>query len=223
MTLAGLIPAWAGKTRQRQTHTPRGWAHPRVGGENITPRPSLIVLTGSSPRGRGKRVSTCLGPLEWRLIPAWAGKTGQARLHGGRASAHPRVGGENYPRKIASRNTPGSSPRGRGKLGGLHGLGGRGRLIPAWAGKTRQATKRAQPSKAHPRVGGENKAVSTLARKHVGSSPRGRGKLHILRCKVLIIRLIPAWAGKTDTLYLQSSEFEAHPRVGGENRAKGRA
>ena len=51
----GLIPARAGKTRDRVR---REWtleAHPRAGGENST-RPGIDPRSaGSSPRGRGKR------------------------------------------------------------------------------------------------------------------------------------------------------------------------
>ena len=51
----GLIPAWAGKTCPPRTRLAAPWAHPRVGGENI---------------------SSSVPPLmrSW-LIPAWAGKT----------------------------------------------------------------------------------------------------------------------------------------------------
>ena len=70
--------------------------------------------------------------------------------------AHPRVGGENYPWIFAPAITPGSSPRGRGKLKAL-GCDGQGhRLIPAWAGKTLKHAQIASWTPAHPRVGGEN-------------------------------------------------------------------
>ena len=50
-----LIPAWAGKTKRSLARRSRTWAHPRVGGENV-----------SSP---------FWGVLGSWLIPAWAGKT----------------------------------------------------------------------------------------------------------------------------------------------------
>ena len=72
---AGLIPAWAGKTRVTWGRCPRSAAHPRVGGENFLGAPGAPAAGGSSPRGRGKRVG-CVGELSAdRLIPAWAGKT----------------------------------------------------------------------------------------------------------------------------------------------------
>ena len=50
----------------------------------------------------------------------------------------------------------GSSPRGRGKLGGGPSGGVGCGLIPAWAGKTVNAALNILGEAAHPRVGGEN-------------------------------------------------------------------
>ena len=51
----------------------------------------------------------------------------------------------------------GSSPRGRGKLV-IHTLTQINEgLIPAWAGKTAARRPRRERTRAHPRVGGENK------------------------------------------------------------------
>ena len=52
--VAGLIPAWAGKTFGEATEMHASWAHPRVGGENETRHAYYESVTGSSPRGRGK-------------------------------------------------------------------------------------------------------------------------------------------------------------------------
>ena len=50
-----LIPACAGKTPLDRTRNPVYRAHPRVCGENCTITVILWVLSGSSPRVRGKR------------------------------------------------------------------------------------------------------------------------------------------------------------------------
>ena len=55
--VAGLIPAWAGKTFGEATEMHASWAHPRVGGENETRHAYYESVTGSSPRGRGKHVN----------------------------------------------------------------------------------------------------------------------------------------------------------------------
>ena len=112
---------------------------------------------------------------------------------------------------------PGSSPRGRGKLDGeLLGQVDDG-LIPAWAGKTLAASGCAAGCGAHPRVGGENLACALPSAVTQGSSPRGRGKPDLDQSQTLVLRLIPAWAGKTSRAVCVSENRAAHPRVGGEN------
>ena len=152
----GLIPAWAGKTRASVALIVPSTAHPRVGGEN--PREALTRSSqgGSSPRGRGKRRHRRRIPRHQRLIPAWAGKTTRFSAAVIRRPAHPRVGGENRSRAGGDVTGRGSSPRGRGKLRRWAGTRARGRLIPAWAGKTGVQGLSPFCTSAHPRVGGEN-------------------------------------------------------------------
>ena len=71
------------------------------------------------------------------------------------------------------------------------------RLIPAWAGKTSGVSSTRAIFRAHPRVGGENLSSVALVGRHVGSSPRGRGKPPDRKAHTHAPRLIPAWAGKT--------------------------
>ena len=194
---AGLIPAWAGKTVRRYTAPSGSAAHPRVGGENVRTGSRRSRRSGSSPRGRGKRSRRDVERGDRGLIPAWAGKT---RSTSGRATssrAHPRVGGENFSRRVFRPPCGGSSPRGRGKRKRLS-IGMRStRLIPAWAGKTRGRAGRCRPCTAHPRVGGENSAAPVSAATKAGSSPRGRGKPGLRGGVREALGLIPAWAGKT--------------------------
>ena len=134
---AGLIPAWAGKTPVPPPPRRQRRAHPRVGGENVPRDPGDPLNNGSSPRGRGKRMVTLPRLPAFRLIPAWAGKTG---LSGGCDScsrAHPRVGGENDSTMVVVARAAGSSPRGRGKPQARDRHAVFRRLIPAWAGKTK--------------------------------------------------------------------------------------
>ena len=156
-----------------------------------------------------------------RLIPARAGKTGQARLHGVRVSAHPRAGGENWIRCAAIRATAGSSPRGRGKPYLPHRYNTCRRLIPARAGKTRFPQRRRGVPAAHPRAGGENAALTAGTGMKVGSSPRGRGKLESVGNERTPGGLIPARAGKTFRPRCRRWQAGAHPRAGGENTTVG--
>ena len=172
-----LIPAWAGKTCVCVRRSLSRRAHPRVGGENLTPAGRLVIDGGSSPRGRGKRDRDIRRRLQGRLIPAWAGKTRYRVRPRHRLGAHPRVGGENLARAVSVVRPGGSSPRGRGKQINIIVCINSTRLIPAWAGKTHVARL--------------NLIVGA------GSSPRGRGKLLARMDWQIIQRLIPAWAGKT--------------------------
>ena len=111
----------------------------------------------------------------------------------------------------------GSSPRGRGKLDRAEEVLEGDRLIPAWAGKTRPWPRPTLPTRAHPRVGGENFRITRSRSSGPGSSPRGRGKHPASAARRADPGLIPAWAGKTGAAAAAAALSWAHPRVGGEN------
>ena len=114
-------------------------------------------------------------------------------------------------------DAPGSSPRGRGKHQRWQLHADHRGLIPAWAGKTSTRRPTSVRARAHPRVGGENVRVAAKRRAKTGSSPRGRGKRDGRPERLRARRLIPAWAGKTESMASIASSVRAHPRVGGEN------
>ena len=193
---------------------------------------------GSSPRGRGKLFTKVPVPAIMGLIPAWAGKTDWRTFESMRRRAHPRVGGENLSRPRGWGKSPGSSPRGRGKPHGARSGIPRDGLIPAWAGKTSSSASPRPPSRAHPRVGGENGNGPTAGNPMYGSSPRGRGKLSRFRLlfanhlahprvggenlafvvpMVLVGGSSPRGRGKLSRFRLLFANHLAHPRVGGEN------
>ena len=64
---------------------------------------------------------------------------------------------------------------------------------------------------------GENVLDLTMTVPMRGSSPRVRGKLRLDRIDLVHVRLIPACAGKTQSLLAQAQSAQAHPRVCGEN------
>ncbi|EDN80080.1 hypothetical protein ACTODO_00516 [Schaalia dentiphila ATCC 17982] len=112
--------------------------------------------------------------------------------------AHPRSRGENLYSSQAFRRRRGSSPLTRGKqrpgirAGTQHGL------IPAHAGKTSWRSWWASLTSPHPRSRGENQVRASRDGRLSGSSPLTRGKLEEGELSVLITRLIPAHAGKTE-------------------------
>ena len=70
--LAGLIPAWTGKTVKVSVVAETKKAHPRAGGENESAPGRSVWLMGSSPRGRGKHVHAFFQHVKswvlWRLV-----------------------------------------------------------------------------------------------------------------------------------------------------------
>ena len=192
-----LIPALAGKTNTPSDALIVTSAHPRAGGENVQGRSAEWVQRGSSPRWRGKLAPRAQAVAPIGLIPALAGKTPGSPRRWRRTGAHPRAGGENHENVGLEKTVGGSSPRWRGKLRAqdrsAHHLG----LIPALAGKTREAAARTCWWWAHPRAGGENSAVFHALKADFGSSPRWRGKLRVHGLRLARARLIPALAGKT--------------------------
>ena len=160
--MKGLIPAWAGKTVSPYVNVIVQSAHPRVGGENALGKFISCLHAGSSPRGRGKREDSNNRVGGCRLIPAWAGKTMTANSAVTDTKAHPRVGGENGVSHEIGCGVVGSSPRGRGKPIRRRARHTRGRLIPAWAGKTFNRELSRVDGRAHPRVGGENPYVECM-------------------------------------------------------------
>ena len=216
----GLIPAWAGKTSCITVGSPEPEAHPRMGGENLPRVAWATVGAGSSPRGRGKLHHAEAPIQQIRLIPARAGKTTPDASRSFSYQAHPRAGGENFGELAGEFAASGSSPRGRGKRTPRTAALDKARLIPARAGKTLFAWRHWIVGRAHPRAGGENDPGSKETMALPGSSPRGRGKRDVAGGDRVGCGLIPARAGKTEAICLTSFETSAHPRAGGENRAR---
>ena len=74
-----IIPAHAGQTRSLPPRHRRFPDHPRACGANLTPRYSVVIVAGSSPRMRGKQwLRVGLWPFG-RIIPAHAGQTSVTR------------------------------------------------------------------------------------------------------------------------------------------------
>ena len=192
-------------------------AHPRVCGENISSRASIWSVCGSSPRVRGKPHGGERGDPRRGLIPACAGKTGSPRPACRHPRAHPRVCGENFICFAADVWAKGSSPRVRGKLEHVLRVTRHVGLIPACAGKAPGALWTRVLTPAHPRVCGENLPKGATSTSRDGSSPRVRGKLHLLRCRRVGEGLIPARAGKTRARPPRDAPCWAHPRVCGES------
>ena len=89
-----FIPARAGNSRPRSGERGGQPVHPRAGGELTKAVLCTVVVNGSSPRGRGTRLSDRVQSLDTRFIPARAGNSRPRQsLRLGRP-VHPRAGGE---------------------------------------------------------------------------------------------------------------------------------
>ena len=185
----------------------------------------ISKLSGSSPLTRGKPFNGHERAARVGLIPAHAGKTSLDDHATATPQAHPRSRGENPRPRLRRERARGSSPLTRGKRHEgepeRRGL----RLIPAHAGKTRLATKRARCSTAHPRSRGENMRWPFYWLFVRGSSPLTRGKHVTGKGGKTRYGLIPAHAGKTASDASLVTVTRAHPRSRGENplSARGRA
>ena len=131
--------------------------------------------------------------------------------------AHPRSRGENSNVGPGAPVAFGSSPLTRGKPQLGADCGGKRRLIPAHAGKTRTTAQRSMTLPAHPRSRGENIWSPCMPRALSGSSPLTRGKPHNPTSLSATSRLIPAHAGKTGRAAAADFHQQAHPRSRGEN------
>ena len=114
----------------------------------------------------------------------------------------------------------GTSPRTRGKHRRHRGYGARPRNIPAHAGKTFSSCWAIFSAAEHPRARGENITGEGYALADKGTSPRTRGKPIGCRMRCIILRNIPAHAGKTHKPLPHDSRGREHPRARGENEGR---
>ena len=191
-----ITPAYAGK-RAPPVYGPAGPGdHPRVCGEKIKGAIRVQNSGGSPPRVRGK---VC-----WRerhrpvpgITPACAGKSGRTSGLTRPARDHPRACGEKSTSTSMMNCGWGSPPRVRGKDGNQSTGQHRGRITPAYAGKSGFGSSSSAECWDHPRVCGEKTVFRTNGPTTEGSPPRMRGKVIKQVLEMLDKRITPAYAGK---------------------------
>ena len=233
----GIIPAYAGNTKRWPRLMCIFRDHPRVCGEHpyrIIPIPEDM---GSSPRMRGTHLHT-FRESDYRgssprmrgtpvfpsqhlggdgIIPAYAGNTSKHSILVSPKEDHPRVCGEHMSDQTMRGPSGGSSPRMRGTQYSLvHDVFSLG-IIPAYAGNTRNPNPRKRPPRDHPRVCGEHLPPVIMDAKRRGSSPRMRGTLTCGILLLLMMGIIPAYAGNTRIVSFRFRKIWDHPRVCGEH------
>ena len=90
-------------------------------------------------------------------------------------------------------------------------------IIPAHAGNTREHRPRKASRRDHPRACGEHTLISHDIPTYAGSSPRMRGTRASRRNTGRHAGIIPAHAGNTFYILLDSRESRDHPRACGEH------
>ncbi len=71
----GIIPAYAGNTKDEVGHMLAFGDHPRLCGEHLTVSPTRKPYKGSSPPMRGTLAHAKMNRTIRRIIPAYAGNT----------------------------------------------------------------------------------------------------------------------------------------------------
>ena len=195
--LEGLIPTYAGNTRQQWRYRRAPRAHPHVCGEHRGIANLRWYPLGSSPRMRGTpRPGVCAGSSAG-LIPTYAGNTVTSGGLRPDSRAHPHVCGEHGIIPATFPRREGSSPRMRGTLGDVVMAAEQKGLIPTYAGNTFCAFTSCSLRWAHPHVCGEHRSSAFAGPISPGSSPRMRGTRQPHIHAGLRLRLIPTYAGNT--------------------------
>ena len=172
--------------------------------------------SGSSPRVRGKGQTYECAILPTGIIPAGAGKSKDHFAAYGGAGDHPRGCGEKGLTPVTFIHSRGSSPRVRGKDIAHSYVCRQARIIPAGAGKRRNADHHRRRRRDHPRGCGEKPPAAVSRGRRGGSSPRVRGKEFELGEGWTAARIIPAGAGKSSISFHVFSPMRDHPRGCGE-------
>ena len=215
--VGGITPACAGKTRDHWLCAYKGPDHPRMRGEDTSPKPRSKQQLGSPPHARGRPSAPNSKLGNPRITPACAGKTGAKAFRRQAASDHPRMRGEDALSDQFVVFGPGSPPHARGRPTGMvHGRG-EARITPACAGKTDTTGFPVLSTEDHPRMRGEDTHGSSGVPEPPGSPPHARGRPRRSVAKTVRGGITPACAGKTVHSADAAPILSDHPRMRGED------
>ena len=178
---------------------------------------------GSSPHTRGAPTGHQAGISQSRIIPAYAGSTGNGRGPEIPRRDHPRIRGEHLGDLPDGHARVGSSPHTRGAPGIRTPQERSARIIPAYAGSTIPGFPRASGRPDHPRIRGEHLDHRHPPGAGAGSSPHTRGARARGRGRRAGAGIIPAYAGSTTAAAAKQTPRRDHPRIRGEHLRGGPA
>ena len=111
-----ITPAYAGKSFTKGIFSTRAKDHPRLCGEKCVTCQLEVSDRGSPPPMRGKDKEEEMCDAEFRITPAYAGKSLPRFAGFIQSQDHPRLCGEKYPVKLLPDVCTGSPPPMRGKV-----------------------------------------------------------------------------------------------------------
>ena len=192
-----ITPAYAGKSEFCPKSSRSGQDHPRLCGEKIFSSFSHAPQTGSPPPMRGKECMSIRRNRQNGITPAYAGKSCPfCRFRGG-CRDHPRLCGEKPETSASPETHAGSPPPMRGKELNFQPTCPRGRITPAYAGKSISPVGSVLTQKDHPRLCGEKRTCLWLKNLPPGSPPPMRGKELAHAAAKIPKGITPAYAGKS--------------------------
>ena len=154
--MQGITPAYAGKTKRRQSLTQSKQDHPRSRGKDGNLRINQMEDLGAPPLTR-ERLSACISvTLFVRITPAGAGKTFQLRRRKILAWEHPRLRGKDKFNNNPLELLEGSPPLTRERRSVAPVKSSLSRITPAYAGKTICLRRPIAVLWDHPRLRGKD-------------------------------------------------------------------
>ena len=166
-------------------------------GEKISMEILVPYISGSPPHVRGKDAVKRHSARGFGITPAYAGKSRGCPAACILRRDHPRVCGEKALLCLSLQQILGSPPRMRGKAFPSIKTILLMRITPAYAGKSRGCPAACILRRDHPRVCGEKALLCLSLQQILGSPPRMRGKAFPSIKTILLMRITPAYAGKS--------------------------
>ena len=186
-------------------------------GEHYGDSDFVNELEGSSPHVRGARFIKSATQDAVGIIPACAGSTVEQLFLTTVIGDHPRMCGEHTDLGKIVRVQWGSSPHVRGAPYRQAVFRHRAGIIPACAGSTHHESDGADDERDHPRMCGEHFQTKRARIRLSGSSPHVRGAPHLMAELRGQSGIIPACAGSTALISINSPVSRDHPRMCGEH------
>ena len=193
----GITPACAGNSRAAHQSRGHGGDHPRLRGEQVQHCLALLYHTGSPPLARGTDFSPFALANILGITPACAGNRVKARARNNARQDHPRLRGEQPPRRQFKCRALGSPPLARGTDAIARIKNNAAGITPACAGNRLYRNSCQGVLRDHPRLRGEQCFWPVRLAVGIGSPPLARGTACATRSNGCNAGITPACAGNS--------------------------